>query len=1221
MLRSRSVRVTGEHMATIPIFVSSTFQDFHDERDIIRERVAPQLDAVAHPWGSRVEFVDLRWGIDTGDAADDAASRHVLQYCLKEIDRCHPLFVGLVGDRFGWVPPRELLVDAHREAEALARQHHQVFADPVGQEPPEGPAIGLSVTALELWRGAFARDVDVVFALRTLAGPQRRPLNATTAPRGWWKDHTGIEWMRKQIRQRATERLSTALIEYTAQVEPQPTGTRLSGRDMDDFADRLVRALEPLIVTRARALCGPSQSSYEVAARSLVEDRSLVLVGRESQLEQVDQHVGQRNGVVLSGPSGVGKTSLLIAVCQRAACRGVKVAQVFIGAGPNSTSTEQVIGIAAPQLGLTVPPGELDRDTGENTRRDHQSLTGEALTKWWADALSSIKHPWLLAIDGLDRLDPGDCRDKLDLLRWALPQLGALITTTAMDSQAAHLETHGLVAMSVPHLSPEAIAGACRAWAAAEGARELPDRVVAELSKHEQSAFWARTAVSELGWSRKPDFRTAEEATEAGRHKGHAVTDMLTNAAADLPTEDLALAGRLLDRARTLFNSPAAAERFLTALAVTRSGLTTRDLVSLSEAEQGYVLAARWTIGSHLRVLDADGRLQFDHDLFRDAICSAWSCETRQSAHGMVASYLATQADSATAMDGMPQPVLVGDRLWHAMLSADPHETCRAINAAAADATMHREAMAVVVSAIVAGRENDQPALAACASVADHPDACFSDDALDLLLGVCDTALVKHSLAEPEIHLLACVLHLLANARTGAAEPDRYSLRTRWKSARVLGLVTQVRGNLALADDILAHAASSMLMNLAPDTPVDHQSHEDMVESLLDVAKVAFENSDRDKARVFSTACLGAIDMARAEGHYFPPCLQEQRVRALLVAARVAGKHEPKAALTYAWLACEQAYQLSLAIPDEPTNVRLGLHCAVAAAYAAEHSGDLRAARRAAVLALTIAEGIRRSDPLNGGALLDLATVLNNLGHIDSRLGEDAQSSIDRFRESIVLIEPMVESDEYDTRAREALAASHTGLGLAFVGLNMDEAKTNLTKANQLLRPLLSSQPDFRRASTFETLLGSMIVLWGLLRGNDGRVPNSDSMEMLRQLVGLARTMKECGFDPPGFVVEAESLLERDVALRTRSDPDHAARVLLTNLVRDAEAQSIGTRQGNGGIEAWAAVARHMDSARARGINLGLDASTEADYRRRATARPRRTGGWRFGLFQRRNHD
>ena len=51
-------------MAVVPVFVSSTFRDFHGERDILAGPVRERLDELVAPLGMRVELIDLRWGVN-----------------------------------------------------------------------------------------------------------------------------------------------------------------------------------------------------------------------------------------------------------------------------------------------------------------------------------------------------------------------------------------------------------------------------------------------------------------------------------------------------------------------------------------------------------------------------------------------------------------------------------------------------------------------------------------------------------------------------------------------------------------------------------------------------------------------------------------------------------------------------------------------------------------------------------------------------------------------------------------------------------------------------------------------------------------------------------------------------------------------------------------------------------------------------------------------------
>eukprot|EP01105_Mastigella_eilhardi_P008303 TRINITY_DN2021_c4_g2_i1.p1 TRINITY_DN2021_c4_g2~~TRINITY_DN2021_c4_g2_i1.p1 ORF type:complete len:1404 (-),score=366.79 TRINITY_DN2021_c4_g2_i1:51-4172(-) len=87
------------------VFISSTFRDMHGERDYLTRYVFPELQERCNKIHVHVTPVDLRWGVteeDTGQA---------LEMCLTEIDNCRPFFIGLLGNRYGWVPDKYELPD------------------------------------------------------------------------------------------------------------------------------------------------------------------------------------------------------------------------------------------------------------------------------------------------------------------------------------------------------------------------------------------------------------------------------------------------------------------------------------------------------------------------------------------------------------------------------------------------------------------------------------------------------------------------------------------------------------------------------------------------------------------------------------------------------------------------------------------------------------------------------------------------------------------------------------------------------------------------------------------------------------------------------------------------------------------------------------------------------------------------------------------------------
>ena len=78
------------------------------ERDWLRLRVFPALEERLRARRTHLEPIDLRWGVETVSAAEDEAKELlVLKVCLAEEARSRPFLIGLLGDRYDWVPPAE----------------------------------------------------------------------------------------------------------------------------------------------------------------------------------------------------------------------------------------------------------------------------------------------------------------------------------------------------------------------------------------------------------------------------------------------------------------------------------------------------------------------------------------------------------------------------------------------------------------------------------------------------------------------------------------------------------------------------------------------------------------------------------------------------------------------------------------------------------------------------------------------------------------------------------------------------------------------------------------------------------------------------------------------------------------------------------------------------------------------------------------------------------
>ena len=139
------------------IFLSSTFKDMDFERDIIKFRVIPALNRRFRDRRVELQAIDLRLGVNTSDMSEAESERKVLSVCTSCIDSARPFFIGLIGKRYGWIPPME------RWQEFTSRLSAEEQALLAG-------TAGCSVTEMEIVYGALSQESfdtsHVLFYLR-----------------------------------------------------------------------------------------------------------------------------------------------------------------------------------------------------------------------------------------------------------------------------------------------------------------------------------------------------------------------------------------------------------------------------------------------------------------------------------------------------------------------------------------------------------------------------------------------------------------------------------------------------------------------------------------------------------------------------------------------------------------------------------------------------------------------------------------------------------------------------------------------------------------------------------------------------------------------------------------------------------------------------------------------------------------------------------------------
>jgi tetratricopeptide (TPR) repeat protein len=135
----------------IRIFLSSTFKDMEQERNYLVNMVFPGLSKLCRKRDVTLFEVDLRWGVP-----DDPVDKgRTVEICLDEVNKTHPFFIGILGDRYGSVPKDD---KAKLEAITAVLEDRKEYSW-VGEELEKGA----SITEIEIQNG-FLRPKDDVHA-------------------------------------------------------------------------------------------------------------------------------------------------------------------------------------------------------------------------------------------------------------------------------------------------------------------------------------------------------------------------------------------------------------------------------------------------------------------------------------------------------------------------------------------------------------------------------------------------------------------------------------------------------------------------------------------------------------------------------------------------------------------------------------------------------------------------------------------------------------------------------------------------------------------------------------------------------------------------------------------------------------------------------------------------------------------------------------------------
>jgi len=427
-------------------FLSSTFKDFNEERNICFAQSFPRLEKLCNERNLFFAPLDLRWGV----TSEQSGSGQVIKICMEEIDRSRPYFVCSLGFRNGWA-----LMPSDNPADPYVRLLEKTFELAEAQFDWIAKCRDRSVTELEILHGALNdpdRSARCFFYFRSAAFLEALPKHLR-------KLFAEVGEAEKRLQQ-----LKTRIVAAGFRVRYFNTPQQMSDYLEQDLKESIeqdfpVQKLTPL--------------DREIKDHQAFGDmRTRVYVGGENYIEALDKFLldeseGHAQVCVVSGASGVGKSSLIAnwikTVKQRARLNqfaGNKHNRPIDDTASSSISTAPTLNTHSHSpslfhwnLGLfldryigatsdSTQPGTLLRwilqEITERYEYIENPIPGDN-KKVIEDfpeflELASSNAPVLLVLDGLDQLYDEDDAHHLAWLPQLLPKTVKLIVSTVSGS-------------------------------------------------------------------------------------------------------------------------------------------------------------------------------------------------------------------------------------------------------------------------------------------------------------------------------------------------------------------------------------------------------------------------------------------------------------------------------------------------------------------------------------------------------------------------------------------------------------------------------------------------------------------------------------------------------------------------------------------------------------------------------------------------------------------
>lgn len=320
---------------TVRVFISSTFRDMFAERDHLVKVVFPALREKLGKYRVYLIDIDLRWGVTKEQADND----QVLDLCLDLIDECRPFFIGILGERYGWIP-KKIPSEAIRKYGWV--QH----------------VTDKSLTELEILHGVLNNPEMSGHAFFYFRDPDTLSKIPDKIKEIYVESDPDLIKKLIDLKDRIRHSGHQVMDLYPAQwdAEAYDRYTKAKGRlaGLKEFGDRIQEQLWERI---KEELILPDKPPTETEADPLaieqdyherfIDSRLNVYIGRDKIHKDLLAYLDGDDiaPLIVTGPSGSGKSAILARLSRESVQRDIDtlVIPFFIGASPSSTTIRSAL--------------------------------------------------------------------------------------------------------------------------------------------------------------------------------------------------------------------------------------------------------------------------------------------------------------------------------------------------------------------------------------------------------------------------------------------------------------------------------------------------------------------------------------------------------------------------------------------------------------------------------------------------------------------------------------------------------------------------------------------------------------------------------------------------------------------------------------------------------------------------------------------------------------